>query len=165
MVVIVFAYVIWLSFSKWCLPKWNIPMLENTEGAANSQQNRTIEVFNSIKKQGLKLNKNKCLFNKSKVIFVGHRITGKGIFPDRWKVEAVIDMPYPTVKELPRLLGMVYYLCKFIPNLSTHTFNLWKLLEKDSLWCSENKHENEVDNMKQLIANSRFEILQTWITN
>ena len=58
-------------------------MLENNEGAANSQQNRTIEVFNSIKKQGLKLNKNKCLFNKSKVIFVGHRITGKGIFPDR----------------------------------------------------------------------------------
>ena len=58
-------------------------MLENTEGAANSQQNRTIEVFNSIKKQGLKLNKNKCLFNKSKVIFVGRRITGKGIFPDR----------------------------------------------------------------------------------
>ena len=83
MVVIVFAYVIWLSFSKSCLSKWNIPMLENTEGAANRQQNRAIEVFNSIKKQGLKLNKNKCLFNKSKVIFVGHRITGKGIFPEK----------------------------------------------------------------------------------
>ena len=40
-------------------------------------------------------------------------------------------MPYPTnVKELKRFLGMVNYLGKFIPNLSTHTFNLRKLLEK-----------------------------------
>ena len=47
---------------------------------------------------------------------------------------------------------MVNYLGKFIPNLSVHTFNLWKLLEKD-LWFFENKHENEVDNLKQLITN------------
>ena len=88
----------------------------------------------------MKLNKKKCLFNE--VIFLGHRIN-EGIFPDKRKVEAVTDMPYPTnVKELQRLQGMVNYLGKFIPNLSTHTFNLQKLLEKDSLWCFENKHEN-----------------------
>ena len=28
------------------------------------------------------------------------------------------------------------------------------LLEKDSFWCFENKNENEVDNLKQLITNS-----------
>ena len=33
-------------------------------------------------------------------------------------------------------------------------FNLQKLLEKDSLWWFENKHENEIDNLKQLITNS-----------
>ena len=77
---------------------------------------------------------------------MGHRIR---------KVDAVTDMPYPTnVKELQRLLGMVNYLGKFIPNLSTHMCNLQKLLEKDLLWCFENKHENEVDNVKQLITNS-----------
>ena len=33
-------------------------------------------------------------------------------------------MSYPiNVKELQRLLGMVNYLGKFIPNLSNHTFN------------------------------------------
>ena len=103
----------------------------------------------------MKLNKKKCLFSKSEVIFLGHRITGEGIFPDKRKVEAVTNMPYPTnVTELQRLLGTVNYLGKFIPNLSTHTFNLRKLLEKDLLWCFENKHENEVDNLKQLITNS-----------
>ena len=96
-------------------------ILENIEGAANSQddiiiwgetleelENRTMKVFESIRKQGLKLNKKKCLFNKSEVIFLGYRITGEGIFPDKQQVEAVTDMPYPTnVKELQRLLGMV----------------------------------------------------------
>ena len=40
-------------------------------------------------------------------------------------VIAVTNMPYPTnVKELQRLLGILNYLGKFIPNLSTHTFNI-----------------------------------------
>ena len=49
---------------------------------------------------------------------------------------------------------MVNYLGRLNPNLSTHTFNFRKLLEKDSLWCFKNKHENEIDNLKQLITNS-----------
>lgn len=30
------------------------------------------------------------------------------------------------------------------------------LLEKDSLRCFENKHENEVDNLKKIIINSQI---------
>ena len=63
-------------------------------------------------------------------------------------------MPYPTnVKEIKRLRGMINYLGSFIPNFSTHTYNHRKLLEKDTLWCFKNKHENEVDNLKQMITN------------
>ena len=55
------------------------------------------------------------MFNKSEIICLGHRITGKVYFQTN---EAVTDMPHPTdVKELQRLLGMVNYLGKFIPNL------------------------------------------------
>ena len=64
-------------------------------------------------------------------------------------------MPYPTnTKELQRFLGVVNYLGKSIPYLPTHMFNLQKLLEKYSLWCFENKHENEIHNLKQLITDS-----------
>ena len=64
-------------------------------------------------------------------------------------------MSYPTnVKELQRFVGVVNYLGNFIRNLSTHMFNLQKLLEKDSLWCFENNHENDIDNLKQLITKS-----------
>ena len=99
-------------------------MLENIEGAANSQddiiiwgetleelKHRTIKVFKSIRNQGLKLNKKKCLFNKSEVIFLGPRITGEGISWDKWKVEAVNHMPYPTnVKELQRFQTIYRFL-------------------------------------------------------
>ena len=58
-------------------------------------------------------------------------------------------MPYPSdVKGLQRFLGMVNYLAIFIPNLSTHTVHLRKLLEKDSVWSFENIHRLEIDILK-----------------
>lgn len=49
---------------------------------------------------------------------LGHRIAAEGIFPDKRKDEAFTKIPYDTnVAELQRLLGMVKYLGKFIPNL------------------------------------------------
>ena len=38
--------------------------------------------------------------------------------------------------------------------MSSHTFNLQKLLENDSLRWFENTYGNEIDNLKQLILNS-----------
>ena len=61
-------------------------------------------------------------------------------------------MSYPTnVKELQRFLGMMTYLAKFIPNLSSHTVNLRKLLEKDIKWCFDNIHIKEIDTLKSLV--------------
>ena len=140
-------------------------IIEDTEGVANSQDDiiiwgetldelkqRTINVFQSIRKHGLKLNKSKCQFNKSEIIFLGHKITSEGIFPDEKKTEAIKNMPYLTnVKELQRFLGMVNYLAIFIPNLTSHTVNLRKLLEKDTKWYFDKIHIKEVDTLKSLI--------------
>ena len=46
---------------------------------------------------------------------------------------------------------MINYLAKFIPNLSSHTVNLRKLLEKDIKWCFGNIHIKEIDTLKSLI--------------
>ena len=35
-------------------------------------------MFSSVKKNGLKLNRKKSQFNKSEVIFLGHRVTATG---------------------------------------------------------------------------------------
>ena len=91
-------------------------IIEGLDGVVNSQDDiiiwgetmeelkkRTIEVSSSIRKHGLKLNRNKCRFNQSELIFLGHKVTGNGVYVDDKKIEAIIKMPYPrNVKELQR---------------------------------------------------------------
>ena len=60
---------------------------------------RTEEVLNKIRKSGLKLNKNKCVFGATGLIFLGHKISEKGIPPDPEKVKAIKDMPFPSSKQ------------------------------------------------------------------
>ena len=47
---------------------------------------------------------------------------------------------------------MVNYLGKFIPNLSTHTVHLRKLLEKYSVWSFENIRKQEAGILKNLVT-------------
>ena len=116
-------------------------IIDGIDGASNSQdgiiiwgsiqqelESRTMKVFSSVKNNGLKLNRNKSQFNKSEVIFLGHKVTATGIYPDDRKVEVIKNMPFPeNKKELHRFLGMINYLEKFVPNLSKNTENLRKL--------------------------------------
>ena len=83
-------------------------IIEGLDGVINSQDDiiiwgetmeelkkRTIEVLSSIRKHGLKLNRNKCRFNQSELIFLGHKVTGNGVYVDDKKIEAIIKMLYP----------------------------------------------------------------------
>ena len=55
-------------------------------------------------------------------------------------------MPHPSdIKGLHRFSGMVNYLAKFLPYLSSHTIHLCKLLEKDSVQSFKNIHRQEID--------------------
>ena len=51
-----------------------------------------MEGFSSVKKNGLKRNRSKSQFNKSEVIFLGHKVTVTGIYPDDRKVDAIQDV-------------------------------------------------------------------------
>ena len=67
----------------------------------------------------LKLNFNKCLIRQPSVPYMCHLVTEHGLRADPGKVSAIVNMPAPTDKEgVRRLLGLVQYLAKFIPNMS-----------------------------------------------
>ena len=75
----------------------------------------------------MKLNPSKCCFHLSELLFLGHKITSKGILPDDSKITAIINMEYPTnVTELQRFLGLINYVGKFIPNLSNRSESVKK---------------------------------------
>lgn len=90
-------------------------------GATEEQHDSHLDrVMQRIETAGLKLNRGKCAIRQSQLRFLGHLINQSGIRPDPGKVEAIQQLPPPTdAQELKRVLGMVNYLGRYIPNLST----------------------------------------------
>ena len=80
---------------------------------------------------GIKLNKKNLEANCPSVSFLGHIVTKDGLKIDPSKVQAISEMAPPTnVEELPRLLGMVNFVAKFILNCSQLLSPLFNLTEK-----------------------------------
>ncbi len=85
-------------------------------------------VLQRIKSAGLKLNGEKCVFGATRIKFLGHVLTDKGLEVDPDKVEAIADLNKPrNVKQLRRQLGLVNYLGNFVPSLTDLTEPLRQL--------------------------------------
>ncbi|XP_075157939.1 uncharacterized protein LOC142231205 [Haematobia irritans] len=118
-------------------------------------ERQTAEVMDILSKLGLKLNKEKCIFNVNKVKFLGHILTSDGIAPDPQKVSAINQLKIPENKvELQRILGMATYLSKFITNFSEITAPLRHLLKKDVEWCWLPQHESAFKKLKDAFSST-----------
>ena len=110
-------------------------------------------VLDRILDSGLRLNKQKCKFGVHDIIFLGHRITDEGIFPDPEKVSAINKMKNPSnITELQRFLGMVNYMAKFIPNMSEITAPLRTLLVKGSMFQINEQQIKAIQELKRIIC-------------
>ena len=102
----------------------------------------------------LTLNLQQIKLRLSQVPFMGHLLTD-GVVTDPNKVRAIRDMPTPTdVKSLKRFLGMVTYLAKFLPNLSSVCEPLRRLELKDAEWCWLPVHDKAVQSIKDLVCDA-----------
>ena len=89
----------------------------------------------------------------SKVPYIGHVLTSNGLKPDPSNVRAVEEMPSPADKPaLLRFLGMVNYMCKFIPNLADLTQPLRELLHKEMEWHWSEKQEKAFRAIKEKLT-------------
>ena len=90
------------------------------------------KVLERAKQINLRLNPDKCQIRHTKVLYIGHVLTGDKVKPDASKLEAITEMPVPEDKHgIQRLLGMVNYMAKFAPHVSEVTAPLRELLKKD----------------------------------
>ena len=102
---------------------------------------------------GIKLNRDKLDVKASSITFMGHKITTDGIQPDPEKVTAITEMKQPTdLSSLRRFLGMVNYLQKFLPNLTTALHPLHQLLKQDVSWNWSSAQEDAFNEVKRLIT-------------
>lgn len=118
-------------------------------------QNTTKKVINKLQECGLKLNREKCQFEKQKIKFLGHIFTTNGIEADPEKVDAINRIQQPQdKKQLQRFLGMVNYMGKFIPRQADLTVNLRKLTHKDAEFIWQPEHNGEFIKLKEVLTNS-----------
>ena len=123
------------------------------ESAVEDHDKNLIALLERCREKNIKLNPKKLQFRKQEVPYIGHLLTPDGLKPDPNKVKAILEMPTPTEKQsLQRLLSMITYLAKFLPNLSDVTEPLRRLLDRDVEWHWDHKHENALTQVKQLIT-------------
>uniref|UniRef100_A0AAR2KV96 Reverse transcriptase/retrotransposon-derived protein RNase H-like domain-containing protein n=1 Tax=Pygocentrus nattereri TaxID=42514 RepID=A0AAR2KV96_PYGNA len=76
-----------------------------------------------------------------------------GVEPDRAKVQAILDMPRPTDKKADlRVMGMINFIGKFIPNLSSRTMHLRELVHHANEFKWTAKHETEWESLKTILT-------------
>lgn len=89
-------------------------------------------IFQRLRDANLKINWTKSEFGMDSIEFLGFIVDDKGLRVNEKKTESVRLMNKPSnVKQLRRILGMITWYKKFIPNLSSKTKVLTQLLSKN----------------------------------
>ncbi|KAJ8364813.1 hypothetical protein SKAU_G00136440 [Synaphobranchus kaupii] len=114
---------------------------------------RLRQVLDRTRSVNLKLNKDKCEFAVKTLTFIGDVVSEEGVRPDPRKTSAIEHMEKPQNKEeVRRFLGMVTYLAKFIPRLSTISAPLRMLLEQKNEWMWLQEQENCFQTLKNMLT-------------
>lgn len=126
----------------------------NSQMEAISDHNKKLDsLLQRLSYYNCKLNKDKMKLLQTSVAYYGHIFTTEGLKPDSVKIQAIQTMPIPKdKKELQRFLGMVTYLSRFIPNLSTVSTHLRQLTHEKSVWLWDKHANKEFDKIKSLIC-------------
>lgn len=104
---------------------------------------RLQKVLETLSKNGLRLNTDKCDFFTTKVTYLGHELSPSGIRPMGDRVEAIRKVPTPiSTTEVKSFLGMVSYYSKFFPKMATIASPLYNLTRNDVKfkWTTECEH-------------------------
>ena len=113
------------------------------------------QVLEKVKKSGLQLNKDKCCFRQSEIQYYGHIISGDGVHVNPEKVRAIRDLAAPTnLTELRRISGMINYLGRFLPDLSTVMKPMTDLLKASSAWYWGPQQEDSFSKVKDMLMST-----------
>jgi hypothetical protein len=113
-------------------------------------------IMNALRKNKLYCNPKKSEFFVEEVIFLGHKISRKGIEACNSKVDKILTWPRPTnVTEVRGFLGLVRYLAVFLPKLAELTNVLNPLTSNTAkkrfpTWTPS--HEEAFEAIKQLVV-------------
>jgi hypothetical protein len=115
---------------------------------------RLRKVLEIVKKNNLRLNKDKSKFFQKSVQYLGHIIDENGLHKTPEKVKAIRNANRPTnVTELKSFLGLATYYNKFIKNFSNIVYPLTRLLQKNKPFIWNRECEKSFEKVKQEVTN------------
>ncbi|KAK2709262.1 hypothetical protein QYM36_013056 [Artemia franciscana] len=102
-------------------------------GADDSEHDERLKAaLERAREKNVKFNQEKWVFGAESIPYFGHLLTSEGIRPNPKKTRAITEMPPPENSEqLQKLLGMLNYLSRYIPNLSSLNKSLRELARAD----------------------------------
>lgn len=123
-------------------------------GATREEHDERLRlVLDKTREVNLKLNKDKCEFGVKTLTFVGDVLSEEGVKPDPRKTSAINNMERPNNKdEVRRFLGMVTYLAKFVPQLSTRSAPLRSLPKQKNEWIWSHEQEQCFLKLKETLT-------------
>ena len=107
---------------------------------SKTEEEHLEEIFEWLRKAGLKLKLQKCSFFKKHIQYLGHLISDEGIQPLPEKLESIAKMPVPqNAKQVQQFLGLVGSYRKFVPSFSDIARPLTQLTRKNEgfNWSTE----------------------------
>jgi transposase InsO family protein len=115
---------------------------------------RLREVFDRIRKAGLKLKARKCELAAKEVDFLGHKVSEDGIYPNKDKTKAIQLIKQPkTVKEVRSFLGIASYYRRFIRNFAKTADPLYEILAKSAKFNWTPKCQQAFESLKTSLIN------------
>lgn len=118
-------------------------------------ERNVIVVLERLKKYNVKVNLEKCMFNKTEVEFLGFRLSKEGIKPSSSKIKAIQEAPTPTnLTQLRSYLGLLNYYNKFIPMSSELLKPLYNLERKDVQFQWTNDCKEAFEKSKSILVQS-----------
>ena len=128
----------------------------NDEDAIRDHNQKLIALMDRCKQRNIKLNLDKIKLGLESVSYLGHVVSKNGLSADPSKIQAIREMP--TLKDrqaVQRLLGMVNFVQRFLPNLSETTSTLRDLLKSDTLFqWDEQVHGKAFNAIKKILSES-----------
>ena len=90
-------------------------------------------VLQTLRKERLYANMDKCLFGVDKLVFLGFIMSSKGVHVDESKINAIKTWPQPTnLQQVQSFLGLAGFYRRFMKNFSTIALPLHALIKKNA---------------------------------
>lgn len=113
------------------------------------------QIFQRLIEAGLTVNKEKCVFCRSELRYLGYVVNSSGLMVDPQKVEAILTIPTPrTVTEVRRIVGLASWYRRFVPSFSSLISPLTRLTEKNRPFIWDQECDQALNQIKEHLVSA-----------